>query len=251
MGALDVEAARRDMADRIHSLGKPGGDAWLQHYVGSPHPVLGLSVPQMRAILRAFRKEHPDLSARDVNDLAAAVHAGPSSEEKSIAVGLMDAHATILNEESWRLLDRWVDESVGWGMCDGLGSGPVAKMVRSKPARFSHLVRWARSRNPWRRRIALYALHDFVRAGELDKPLVLLEKLLYDDEFWVQRAVGTWLREAWKKDRQRTEAFLRRHAKGLPQIVVTVATERAPKTFRAELRRKAGGSAQRRPRRRR
>ncbi|HEY5538357.1 MAG TPA: DNA alkylation repair protein [Thermoplasmata archaeon] len=251
MVALDVDTARRDIADRIHSLGKPGGDAWLQHYVGSPHLVLGLSVPQMRAILVAVRKEHPDLTVHEVNGLAAALRGGPSTEEKSIAVGLMDAYAKILNAESWRLLDLWVDESVGWGMCDGIGAGPIAKMVRAKPARFSHLVRWARSRNPWRRRIALYALHDFVRAGELDKPFVLLEKLLYDDEFWVQRAVGTWLREVWKKDRRRTEAFLRRHAKGLPRIVVTVATERAPKTFRAELRRKAGDPAKRWPRRRR
>ena len=74
--------------------------------------------------------------------------------------------------------------------------------------------------------------------GELDRPFRLLEQLLYDKEFWVQRAVGTWLRECWKEDRSRTEAFLRKHARGLPRIVISVATERAPKTLREELRRK-------------
>jgi 3-methyladenine DNA glycosylase AlkD len=63
-----------------------------------------------------------------------------------------------------------------------------------------------------------------------------LEKLLHDDEFWVQRAVGTWLRECWKKDQGRTEAFLRKHVKGLPPVTITVATERASKSFRVELR---------------
>ena len=80
-------------------------------------------------------------------------------------------------------------------------------------------------------------MHDLVFAGELDKPLQVLEKLLHDDEFWVQRAVGTWLRECWKQDRPRTETFLRKHIRGLPRVVITVATERAPKALRAELRR--------------
>src|SRR5436309_8155725 len=55
----------------------------------------------------------------------------------------------------------------------------------------------------------------------------------------VQRAVGTWLRESWKKDRERTAAFLRAHARGLPPVTITVATERAPKAFREKLRRDA------------
>ena len=50
---------------------------------------------------------------------------------------------------------------------------------------------------------------------------------------------GTWLRESWKKDRRRIEAFLRDHALGLPAVTITVATERASKAFRAELREKA------------
>ncbi|HKZ48932.1 MAG TPA: DNA alkylation repair protein [Thermoplasmata archaeon] len=112
--------------------------------------------------------------------------------------------------------------------------------MHAQPARFRETLRWARSTNFWRRRIAAYALRAYVFGGELDRPFQLLGKLLYDPEFWVQRAVGTWLRECWKKDRRRTEAFLRKHAKGLPRVTITVATERAPKAFREELRRRAG-----------
>ena len=108
--------------------------------------------------------------------------------------------------------------------------------MRARPERFADLLRWTKAKNVWRRRIAVYAVHDFVFAGELDEPFQVLERLLYDEEFWVQRAVGTWLRESWKKDRARTEAFLRSHVRGLPKVVITVATERAPKTLRDELR---------------
>ena len=234
---MNVAAERRKIVARIRTIGKPGGDPWLQKYVGSPHPVLGLSVPQMRAILTAFRNEHPGLAAKEVNALAAAVWRGRTFEEKAIAISLVDAHAKALDDISWKLLDTWVDGCVGWGMCDSIGSGPIAKMVHAKPARFHHLMKWAASPNLWRRRIALYALHDFVLAKELDRPFQLIQKLLYDPEFWVQRAVGTWLCECWKRDQKRTEAFLRKHVKGLPKVVITVSTERAPKAFREELRR--------------
>jgi 3-methyladenine DNA glycosylase AlkD len=234
---LNAAAERRRLVAELKRLGKPGGDAWLQHYVGSPYPVLGLTTAQHRAIQSAFAKAHPDLTAREVNALAAEVRKGPTTEEKWLAVSLMERYAKVLDDASWRLLDRFVDDSVGWGLCDALGSGPVSKMARAKPARFRELMAWTKSPNPWRRRVALYALRDFVYAKEFDKPFRLLERLVYDEEFWVQRAVGTWLRECWKRDRVRTEAFLRKHVRGLPKVVITVATERAPKAFRDELRR--------------
>ena len=232
-----MEEVRRALVAEVHRRGKKGGDAWLQHYVGSPYPVLGTSSLQMGAIQAAFVKTHPGLIAKEVNALAASIRKGRTTEEKWLAIGLMDRHAKILNEASWRLLDRFVDDSVGWGLCDGLGSGPISKMVRAKPARFRELMAWTKSPNPWRRRVALYALRDFVYAKEFDKPFQLLERLVYDEEFWVQRAVGTWLRECWKRDPRRTEAFLQKHVRGLPKVVITVATERAPKAFRDELRR--------------
>ena len=235
-----MEEVRRALVAEVHRRGKKGGDAWLQHYVGSPYPVLGLTTAQHRAIQSGFAKAHPDLTAKEVNALAAAVRKGPTTEEKWLAVGLVDRYAKVLDDASWRLLDRFVDDSIGWGLCDGLGVGPVSKMARAKPARFRELIAWAKSPNPWRRRVALYALRDFVYAKEFDKPFQLIECVLYDEEFWVQRAVGTWLRECWKRDRRRTEAFLRKHVEGLPKVVITVATERAPKAFREELRRNRG-----------
>jgi len=236
--ALDVPPAKNQLVEALRKAPRASAPAELQAYVGSPVPVLGLSVPTMRAVLAAFAKDHRALTAMEVNALADALWSGPTFEEKSLGILLLGRYEKILNDDSWRLADRWVDAATGWGLSDGLASGPIAGMVYAKPSRFRDILRWTRAKNIWRRRASTYALHRFVRAGELDKPLQLLEKLLYDEEFWVQRAVGTWLRECWKKDRRRTEAFLSRHARGLPRIVISVATERAPKAFREELRRK-------------
>ena len=241
--ALDISAAKKRIVVQLRKAPKVASAADLQSYVGSPVPVLGLSVPTMRGIVAAFAKAHQRLSAAELNALGAALWANPVFEEKSLAILLLGRYEKILDEDSWRLADGWVDAATGWALSDALASGPIAGMVYAKPSRFQDLLRWTRAKNLWRRRASTYALHRFVRAGELNEPFQLLEKLLYDEEFWVQRAVGTWLRECWKKDRHGTEVFLRHHAVGLPPVTITVATERAPKAFRIELRQKARAAA--------
>jgi 3-methyladenine DNA glycosylase AlkD len=237
--AFDVEGARKALVAQLKSASPAKPSPKAQSYLGSPVPVLGVRVPRLRAMVSGFRKAHRDLSVGELNRFASLLWKGSTFEERALAISLLDAYSKILNDASWKILDRWAGEATGWGLCDWLGLGPLAKVVHSEPVRVREILRWTKSENPWRRRIAVYAMRDFVFAGELDPPFQVFERLLYDDEFWVQRAVGTWLRESWKKDRRRTEAFLRSHIAGLPAVTITVASERAPKAFRQELRRKA------------
>jgi 3-methyladenine DNA glycosylase AlkD len=237
---IDAEQIREDFLGRLRAMKPPPTKLNLQSYLGSPAPVLGLSVPQIRTILGSFRKSHRKVTVAEVNRIAAALWHGKTYEEKSLAIGLLDLHARILDDRSWRLASRWVDAATGWALSDSLASGPIAKMVREKSVRYREALRWTDSDHLWRRRASTYAMHDFVLAGELEKPFRLLERLLGDAEFWVQRAVGTWLRECWKQDPRATTAFLRKHVSGMPRVVITVATERAPKSLREELRRNRG-----------
>jgi 3-methyladenine DNA glycosylase AlkD len=231
-----VKAHHEALVSELRKHGKPGGDAWLQSYLGSPYPVLGLSTPTMTAILSSFVKAHRSLPISQVNRLARALWKGNTLEEKSLAIGILNRFSRILDDRTWVMMDRWIEQAKGWALCDSLGSGPIATMLRRDRGRFRDVMRWTSAENFWRRRISTYALRDMVYANELNRPFTLLTRLLYDEEFWVQRAVGTWLRECWKKDKVRTETFLLKHVKGLPRVTITVATERAPKSFREKLR---------------
>ncbi len=234
--AIDVAAERERIVDALRALARPGTWEKLQAYLGSPVPVLGLSTPQLREAHKAFAKDRPHLTAAEVNALAASLWRGDTWEEKIFAIGLLDRHRDVLDDAAWVLADSWVDAATGWGLSDSLAAGPISFMVRSRPKRFTEILRWTKAENFWRRRASTYALNELIRGGELERPLRLLEKLLHDEEFWVQRAVGTWLRECWKKDAKRTEAFLLAHSPGLPPVTVTVATERSSKAFRERLR---------------
>ena len=235
---MSVETVRTDIVRGLKSYARPGGNPKLQAYLGSPYPVLGLSTPEMREVMSARMGVFKQMRVKELNDLGELLWTGPTLEEKSFAVWLFGRFAKSLDERSWSIMNRWIDTSEGWAMCDSLGSGPISAMLYREQERFREVLEWTRAKNFWRRRVSAYAMNDLVHAAELEKPFTLLERLLYDEEFWVQRAVGTWLRECWKKDKKRTETFLLKHVRGLPRVVITVATERASKTFRNTLRQK-------------
>ncbi len=236
--SLDVPAEKARIVAALRGQARPGSWEKLQAYLGSPVPVLGLATQQLRDVHKVFAKDHEGLRSAEVNVLAAALWEGDTWEEKVFAIGILDRHRDVLDSASWSLADSWVDVATGWALSDGLAAGPVSFMVRSQPKRFAEILRWTKAENYWRRRASTYALNEFIRSGDLDKAFRLLKRLLHDEEFWVQRAVGTWLRECWKQDAKRTEGFLLAHSPGLPPVTVTVATERSSKAFRAKLRAK-------------
>ena len=232
----DLEEERLALVRELHKHRKLPRAFPLQSYLGSPYPVLGVSTPAMRKISGDYFKAHRDSSNTHLNTLANSLWKGKTFEEKILAISLLNRFHTILDEGTWRMMDGWIEHSKGWALCDSLGSGPISTMLRKDGSKFRKVLNWTSAENFWRRRISTYALRDIVYAKDLKRPFILLEKLLYDEEFWVQRAVGTWLRECWKRDNTETERFLLKHAKGLPRVTITVATERAPKPFREKLR---------------
>ncbi len=225
----------------------------VARYLGSPLPARNVPVPARRAIVRAFVRAHPSLPIATVHRVAAALWAGPTYNDRALAIELLRQRVRDLDATTWALVAPWVDAATGWGLSDDLAGGPIAALVAADPRRVAHLMAWTRSPNPWRRRAALYALNRLVRTGRLAPAYRVLDRLRSDPEFWVQRAVGTWLRECGKVDPNRQRAYLERHLAVLPPVALSVATERAGPRERADLRtraRKARGASGRRSLRR-
>src|SRR5439155_13522323 len=130
---VNVDEARAQLVEHIRKAPRSPPPSDPVSYLGSPVPVLGLRVPTQRAILTTFAKAHRDLTASEVNPLAAALWSGEVLEEKALGIMVLDRFAKILDGASWALADRWVDEATGWALSDALASGPIAKMVRRDP----------------------------------------------------------------------------------------------------------------------
>ena len=114
---------------------------------------------------------------------------------------------------NWDLVDVSAYYIVGQALIDGL----------EKKKLLDNLVQ---SENLWKRRVGIVATWAFIRKGDIDIILRLSKKLLDDKEDLMHKAVGWMLREAWKRDAQRVEDFLRVHYHTLPRTTLRYAIER-------------------------
>ncbi|MCI4335669.1 MAG: DNA alkylation repair protein [Thermoplasmata archaeon] len=212
----------------------PHGGA--EAYLGSPVPVLGLRVPELNILVRTFRQANPKLSPAAYRQLARQLWNGPTFEERAVGIMLLAHRPLVTDPVTWRLVRGWPDAATGWGLSDTVSLQLISPAVAASSERFREVQGWTTAPSLWRRRASLYAMAGLVRSGEVGRPLAQIHRLRRDPERWVQRAVGTWLRECWKQDADRTERYMLANAKNLTPTAITVGTERASRTYRERLR---------------
>ena len=95
-------------------------------------------------------------------------------------------------------------------------------------------IRLANSENLWERRIAIIATFQFIKKRkEYDWTFRIAEILLSDNHDLIHKAVGWMLREVGKRCSQEVlEAFLKKHYRHMPRIMLRYAIERLPENIR-------------------
>ena len=114
------------------------------------------------------------------------------------------AHIAYVN--NWDLVDCSADQVLG----------PYFQRQSKAP-----LYRMARSRNLWRRRIAMLTTFWWIKQGKFTDALRVAQMLLHDKEDLIHKAVGWMLREVGKRSRDAEEAFLLKHYHIMPRTMLT------------------------------
>ncbi len=160
----------------------------------------------------------------------------PRHEMRVGAVSIMDwkARARKTSEaERKSLFDLYIrrhDRIDTWDLVDRSAPYVVGGYLAGKPRKI--LYKLARSANPHERRTAIVSTYFFIRQNELDDTFAIAEILVNDKEEVVQKAVGSWVREAGKRDPQRLLKFLDNHAATMPRIILRYAIEKLSKSQR-------------------
>lgn len=219
-----ASARRREISLRFFKTG-PGE-------YGEGDRFLGLTVPQVRAVLRRW-------SPRAKQDLAALARSAWHEERLLAFLAFAEAATRARKAKDGRLqraiadhyltlrrgLNNWdlIDTSTPWVL------GPLAEgPLRAK------LLSFARRGDLWERRIAMLACQDPIREGRFDLTLEVAEILKDDEEDLIHKAVGWMLREAGKRDVSVLRGFLKRHARSLPRTMLRYAIERLPASERKQ-----------------
>ena len=198
---------------------------------GEGDQFLGIRVPEQRIVA----KKHHDLSLPSIKILLeSSIH-----EHRLTAVLILvsqykrsttdlDRKTVVdfyLAQSKW--INNWdlVDSSASYILGDWLFRRREKAGKRSTDGR-PLLIRFARSKNLWQRRIAIITTQTFIQHDHFDDTLILAELLLHDTHDLMHKAVGWMLREVGKKNEKVLRQFLDNHAAAMPRTMLRYAIEK-------------------------
>jgi 3-methyladenine DNA glycosylase AlkD len=188
---------------------------------------LGITVP----VIRKLAKEHDRFPPRD----AAKLLTSPFHEERLLAL-LMLVRAFSRGSDSekkqlYTLYLRHTRYINNWDLVDLSAPAIVGGYLVGSNDR-ARLYALARSKDLWKRRIAIIATFAFIRRNDYIDTLNIAAMLLDDGHDLIHKAVGWMLREVGKRDLGAEEKFLRRHYERMPRTMLRYAIERFPEAKR-------------------
>ena len=192
--------------------------------------ILGVSIGKIFPIAKKF----VDMPLGDVEKLLDSAY----YEVRMGAVSIMDFQARnkkITPEQRKALFDLYIrrhDRINNWDLVDRAAPHVVGAYLADKPR--DVLYKLARSRNPWERRTAIVSTWYFIRSNDVDDTFAIAEILVNDKHELVQKGVGSWLREAGKRDQKQLLRFLERHSGAMPRTMLRYAVEKLPAAQRAK-----------------
>ena len=173
-----------------------------------------IPVPEVVKLLKDTSDNHR-LGAVSILDWKARNRKTSEEEKEEIYRAYIDNH-------------KWIDN---WGLVDRSAPYVVGGYLHKKDKK--ELYDLAESENPMERRTAIVSTYYFIRKNEIEDTFKIAEILVYDQDENVQKAVGSWIREAGKRNGEKLKKFLDKHAIEMPRITLRYAIEKFDKELKA------------------
>jgi 3-methyladenine DNA glycosylase AlkD len=191
---------------------------------------LGVTVPQIRKIAN----EYKDLTLPQIDKLMASKFHEirfcglviltlqfKSSSESIVHKKLFDFYLKQVKAErvnNWDLVD--VSAPIIGQYLIGLGSSNQL------------LLKLARSKSLWQRRVAIVFTFAFIREGIPQPTLLVAQELLRDEQDLIHKATGWMLREMGKRNPIELRRFLEKNVSMMPRTMLRYAIEKFSSTER-------------------
>ena len=119
-----------------------------------------------------------------------------------------------------------IDRVNNWDLVDCSAPSIVGAYMMTHPEKKQLLYTFIKSRNMWKRRIAILSTFMFIKYDDYAESLAIAKLLLGDSEDLIQKATGWMLREIGKKNIKEEEKFLTRYHKVMPRTMLRYAIEK-------------------------
>ena len=201
---------------RLQALADPERAAHNADYHKAPRVYLGVAVPLLTDLAKDLRSElNLDADVERRIALADGLWQTDIHEARLLAAKLL-AQARIRPDEGvWRLIASWVPTFDAWAIADHACDAGQRRVV-ADPSRLDEVETWTGADHMWSRRAALVITLPWTKQNHpspedlatRDRVLGWAATYVDDRDWFIQKAVGWWLRELSKHDPDRTRAFI-------------------------------------------
>ncbi|MEJ6389382.1 DNA alkylation repair protein [Gymnodinialimonas ulvae] len=203
-------------------------------YHKAPREYLGLSNAVTGALATEWRKGAVDQAA-----LVALAQGLWDSDifEARVAAGKMFVQARMRPNDAlaWDWIEGVVPQFDSWAIADAVAQGGQKRVVQV-PQRLDVLEEWTASPHLWTRRAAFVFALPFckarhpsgVEAAARGRVMGWAERLAEDPEWFIQKAIGWWLRDLSKHDPEAVRSWLETHGARLKPFARKEAARHLP-----------------------
>lgn len=214
--------------DRLRGLGDAEKAVRDTTYHKTDREVLGVAVPVLNDLVKDLRADL-DLDGRIT--LAAGLWDSGVFEARLMAAKLLVQARIRPDDAVWDLLLSWVPEFDGWAIAD-TASGAIARRLVAAPDRLDVVEGWVASDHLWTKRAALITTLPWTKQrhpkpAEVDareRVLGWAAEMATDHQWFIQKAIGWWLRDLSKRDPDRVRAFLEDHGGRMKPLAIKEAS---------------------------
>jgi 3-methyladenine DNA glycosylase AlkD len=183
---------------------------------------LGITVPEIRNIVRKYYKEVP------IKDLLYFVQ---SKYHEYRLFGLLSLVSKFekskdekKREEIYRTYISNTKYINNWDLVDLTSYKLVGSYLKDRKR--DTLYTFAKSNDLWKQRISIISTYSFIRDNDFKDTLAISKILLNHEHDLIHKAVGWMLREVGKRDIGVEEKFLKKYYKDMPRTMLRYAIEK-------------------------
>ncbi len=200
----------------LTALADPERASGMREYHKVDRVYLGLTNPQINDLTKQWREE---LDIEDRVTIADGLWRTDIYEARVAAAKLLtQARMRPDDEAAWQLIATWYRDFDSWAIADH-ACAAGAKRLLANPDRIERVEGWTRSEHMWTRRAALVITLPWTKMNN-PKPadLEIRERVLSwaadyasDPQWFIQKAIASWLRDLGKHDPDRVRSFIEVH----------------------------------------
>lgn len=221
----------KEIKQKLASLAKQERAVQSKRYLKSDYDFYGITVPELRKMAKEMKKEK-NMNIYECYNIFDELWNSGNHEEMSLALYLLDLFKKEYSIETWDFLLKEkngkirAEKAKSWDHIDELGCHIVGEIfLKNYSALSNEVKKLSESINAWMRRLSIVCQYPSIKKGKIQLTLLLAEKLVYDEDIYVQKGAGWMLRECGKKNRVQVEQFIKIH-KNMKPTAFSYATEK-------------------------